>query len=107
IVGDIGGDDGARRDIGAVADLDRRNQRGIGADKGTGADLGPVLGEAVVIAGDGAGADIGASTHARVSNVGEVVGLGLVAELRGLGLDEVADAYAAAEFRSGTKPRER
>ena len=57
---DVLGDDAARADIGALADLDRRHQRGVGADEGAGADLGAMLGEAVIVAGDGAGADIGA-----------------------------------------------
>ena len=62
-------------DIGAVADLDRRHQRGIGADEGALADIGTVLGDAVVIAGDGAGADIGALAHSRIADVAEMIGL--------------------------------
>src|SRR3954468_7758954 len=53
------GDDRARADIGALADFHRRHQRGVGADKGALADQRLVLEEAVVIAGDGAGAEIG------------------------------------------------
>jgi hypothetical protein len=49
----------ARRHIGAIADLDRRHLGGIGADEGSFPDLGQVLAEAVVIADDGAGPDIG------------------------------------------------
>src|SRR5580704_5083898 len=56
IVGHVLGDHRAGADIGAVADVHRRHQRGIGADEGTLADRGLVLCEAVVVAGDGAGA---------------------------------------------------
>src|SRR4051812_34561894 len=44
------GDDGAGTHIGAIADLDRRHQRRIRADKRALADVGAVLGLAVVIA---------------------------------------------------------
>ena len=64
------GDDRARADIGAVADLDRRDQRRVRADERALADVGAVLGRAVVVAGDGAGADIGARADARVADVG-------------------------------------
>src|SRR6185437_16556480 len=59
VVRDIPGDDRARADIGAGADLDRRHQRRVGADEGALADQRLVLAKAVVIAGDGAGADVG------------------------------------------------
>ena len=59
----------AGADIGAVADLDRRHQRRVRADEGAVADIGAVLGDAVVIAGDGAGADIGARADPRVADI--------------------------------------
>ena len=52
-------DDRARTDIGAIADPDRRHQRGIGTNEGAFADRRLVLEEAVIVAGDGAGADVG------------------------------------------------
>ena len=64
------GDHRAGADIGAVADLDRRHQRRIRADEGALADIGAVLGDAVVIAGDGAGADIGARADPRIADIG-------------------------------------
>ena len=47
----------------------------VGADEHVRADLGAVLVDAVVIAGDGAGADIGARADACVADIGEVIGL--------------------------------
>src|SRR6185437_8336653 len=53
IVGHVAGDHRAGANIGAAADLHRRDQRGVGADKGAGADDGLVLGKTVIVAGDG------------------------------------------------------
>src|SRR5688572_8620275 len=63
----IARDDASRADERTVADLDRRNQRAVGADEGALADLGAVLGEAVIVAGDRAGADIGLLADAGVT----------------------------------------
>ena len=59
------GDDAAGRHVGALADLHRRHQRAVGADEGLGADHGPPLAVAVVVHGDGAGADIAAARRCR------------------------------------------
>src|SRR5690242_19571789 len=56
--GDVLGDDGAGTDDGAVADANRSDQCSVRADEGTGTDLRPIFAEAVVIAGDRAGADV-------------------------------------------------
>ena len=104
---DVLGDDAARADIGALADLDRRHQRGVGADKGAGADLGAMLVEAVIVAGDGAGADISARADAGIADISEVVNLGALADLRLLDLDEIADMRVLGESGAGPQPRER
>ena len=49
------------------------------------------LARAVVIAGDGAGADIGAGADAGVADIGEVIGLGAGLDHGLLDLDEIAD----------------
>ena len=51
------------------ADADRCNQRAVGADECARADLRPILAETVVIAGDGAGADIGFLADRRIADV--------------------------------------
>ncbi len=107
IGGDVLGDDAAGTDIGALADLDRRHQRGVGADKGACPDLGPMLVEAVIVAGDGAGADVSARADARVADISEMVNLGALADLGLLDLDEVADMGVRGERSAGPEPRER
>src|SRR5215467_13375121 len=47
-------------DIGAVADANGSHQRSIAANKNTAADDGGIFGEAVIVAGDGSRADVGA-----------------------------------------------
>src|SRR4029077_10149045 len=54
----VPGDHAAGGNEGARADGDRRTERAVGADEGPGTDDGLVLAEAVVVAGNGAGADI-------------------------------------------------
>src|SRR4051812_23860126 len=49
VVRHVLGDDRARSDIRALADLHRRHQRGVGADEGALADRGLVLEEAVIV----------------------------------------------------------
>jgi hypothetical protein len=72
VVRHVRGDDGAGADIGAVADFHRRHQRGVGAGEGARADRGLVLEEAVVVAGDGAGAEVGVGADMDVADIGEM-----------------------------------
>src|SRR5687768_2080603 len=101
----VAGDDRARSDIGAVADFDRRDQGRIGADEGVPADLGAMLRDTVVIAGDGAGTDIGAGTNGGVADIAEVVGLGAGLDDRLLDLDEIADVHVVLEASARAKSR--
>ena len=103
----VAGDDAAGGDDRAVADRDRRHQRRVRADKRALADNRAELVKAVVIAGDRAGADIGAGADVAVAEIGEVVGLGPGAEPGRLDLDEIADMHVALEHRAGTQPRVR
>src|SRR6185312_14433777 len=105
--GDVLGDDAAGANIGALADLHRRDQRRIGADERAGANLGAMLVEAVIVAGDGTGADVSASANAGVADISEMVNLGAFADLGLLDLHEVADMSVGGEARAGSEPRER
>ena len=97
------GDHRARRRDRAVADFDRRHQSGVGADERARADIGFGLGEAVIIAGDGARADIGALSHPGVAQIGEMIGLGAFFNHRILHFHEVADMRARADL--GARPQ--
>src|SRR3546814_7393717 len=63
-----------------------------------------MLGEAVVVAGDGAGPEIGAGADPGVADIGEVVGLGTRFDHRVLDLDEVADVGTFADRRPRPQP---
>src|SRR5262249_10650414 len=53
------GDDAARSDVGARTDLDGGNEGGIRADEGALADVGEMLGKAVVVAENSSRPDVG------------------------------------------------
>jgi hypothetical protein len=94
-------------DIGTVADLDGGDERRIRTDEGAGADLGLVLAESVIVAGDGASADIGSGAYMGVANVSEMGRFGVVTELSGFRFHEIADPRARSKLRARTQPRER
>ena len=66
-----------------------------------------MLEDPVVVAGDRAGADVGARTDARVADVGEVVRLGALLDDRVLDLDEVADMRVLGDLGTGPQAGER
>src|SRR3546814_11407727 len=74
--------------------------------EGAGADAGAGLQEAGVVAGDGAGADVGGRADRGIAEIGEVVRLGALAELGVLDLDEVADVGGATDARARAQARE-
>src|SRR5689334_1355823 len=75
------GDDRAGRDDGAITHGDRGDQRGVRADEAAGADDRPGLGEAVIVARDGAGANVALRADCGIAEISEVVGLGARAQL--------------------------
>ena len=92
----------------ARADRHRRDQLGVGSDVHVVLDDGAVLVRAVVVAGDGAGADVDVAADARVADVGQVVGLAARPDRARLDLDEVADVRPRrASDRRRTDPRVR
>src|SRR5690606_15714990 len=66
-----------------------------------------VLVGAVVVAGDGARADVGARTDLGIAQVAQVTGLGALAEHRVLQLDEVADVGLFAQHGARAQAGER
>src|SRR5690606_24526680 len=100
VVGHVQREGGARADVGAVTDADGCDERGVRADERARADDGRVLLLAIIVAGDGARADVGARADLGVAKIGQVAGLGARAEARVLDLDEVADLGALAKLRA-------
>src|SRR5690606_28253925 len=103
--GGVAGDHRTGADGGVAADLHRRHQRGVRADEGVVADHRGRLVGTVVVAGDGAGADVDAAADFGVADVAEVVGLAALAQGRVLGLDEIADVHAIGEHRARAEAR--
>src|SRR5215469_8016827 len=66
-----------------------------------------MLDEAVVIASDGTGADVGLAPDFRVAEVGKMRGFAAFTERAFLKLDEIADARASEKMRLRAKPGER
>ncbi len=61
--------------------------------------------EAVVVAEDRPGPDVGLLAHRPVAEIGQVVGLGAPAHLDLLDLDEVADVGLLADVGARPQPR--
>src|SRR6185437_8332837 len=97
----------AGADGGLRADRHRRHQGGVRADEGAVIDAGDELVHAVVVAGDGAGADVDAAADLGIAQVAEMVGLAAFADAGFLDLDEVAHVHAGGEFGAGAQTRER
>ena len=73
------GDGGAGADDAARAHVYRGHQGGVAADKRAFANNGAVFFMAIVIAGDGAGADVHIFANVGIAQVAEVPGLGAAA----------------------------
>ena len=65
-----------------------------------------MLQEAVIIAGNDAGPDIGGHADLRVADIGQVIDLGALLERRVLDLDEIPDPRTPGNDRTRSKPRE-
>ena len=70
--GHILGDGAAGGGVGTVAYLDRSHKVGVAANEAVIADLGAELILAVVVAGDGAAAEVAVLAHIAVADVGQV-----------------------------------
>src|SRR5437879_1907051 len=103
---DVFGDRGTRGDIGAIADSNRGNQRGIASDKNFVADVRRKFVEAVVVAGNRAGADVCFLADLRIAEIGEVHRLGAFADSALLQFDEISDARIRFQVIVRAKARE-
>src|SRR5579862_1904916 len=92
--GNVFCDDRPRGDIGPVAHAHRSDQRGVAADKDAAADGRGMFARAVVVAGNGAGTDVGFTPDARVAQIAQVHSLHALAENAVLRFDEVTHVRA-------------
>ena len=106
VFGNIVGDARRCANVRAFAEFHRGHESGIAADEDAILDHRLVLVNAVVVAGDGAGADVHFLADYGITKIGEVIGFGAAAKLRLLQLDEVADVGSGGDFIAGTKMRE-
>src|SRR5699024_4842039 len=94
VLGDVLGHGGAGGDEGSVLHLHRRDKVGVASDEHMAADGGAVLLEPVIVAGDGAAAEIAVLAHVAVSHIGQVGHLGAFAQVAVFQLDKRADLGA-------------
>src|SRR6185312_14993055 len=95
----------AAADVRPFADRDRSDELRITADERPVFDRGLVLVHAVVVAGDGAGADVDLRADLRVAEIGEMHRLGTRTERGLFQLHEVADTRAVADDGAAAKMR--
>ena len=105
--GHVVGDRGSRGDVRALPHRDGRNELRIAADEDAVFDDCRMLGHAVVVARDRAGADVDVPADRRVAQVGKVIRLRSLPHRRLLQLDERPDARARADRALGSHVRER
>src|SRR6185369_5471728 len=97
------GDGRAGADIGAAGNAHRRDQRRVRADEAVVLDHRTILRDAVVIARNGARADVDSRADLRVTDVAQVIDLRLRGEPARLDFDEIADVHFLGEVRAGTQ----
>src|SRR5271166_6521149 len=99
------GDARGRSNIGSFAHPHRSDQRAVAADKDAVSDHGFMFVYAVIVAGDGSGADVHACADFCVAQVGKMIRLRSFAQLDLLSLDEVAHVRALADLAAGPQVR--
>src|SRR6202050_2670120 len=102
----LAGDGGAGANGGARADRYRRHQHAVGAGMNIIPQHAAVFVRTVVVGNDGAGADVDALAQLAVTDVGEMIGLGVIAQTGVFYLDEMSDVHAACPPRPGTQAGE-
>src|SRR5450755_1707486 len=103
--GNLMADGRARADGRPFAHRDRRDELCIRSDMHVVLDDGAVLVRAVVVTGDGAGADVDVAAYARVADVGQVIGFAACTDNARLDLDEISDVHLVGEHGRGPYSR--
>ena len=98
---------GAGGDGGAGVDGEGGDEFGVGADEYVITDDGFVLLNAVVVTGNGAGADVDPCSDLAVADVAEMVGLGALAQGRLFYFDKITDMHILIEAGTGADAGER
>src|SRR5690606_4346689 len=88
---------------GATPYGNRRNQLGIRADKGVVLDSGAEFVDAIVIASNGARADVDTLAYLRIADIGQMIGFAACAQRAVLDLDEVAYMRMLAQLGTRTQ----
>src|SRR5699024_4017304 len=101
------GDDATGADGRTTTDVQRSHQRRVGADESALTDHREVLVGAVVVTGDGAGADVGLRADLGIADVAQMRGLRASGQPGLLDLDEIAHLYAGGQLRTGPQPCKR
>ncbi|VWX51967.1 conserved hypothetical protein [Micrococcus luteus] len=104
---DVVADHRAGTGVGAVAHRDRGREHRVRAGAHVGPDHGAVLGDAVVVGGDVAAADVGVLADLGVPGVAQVGELGAAAHGHVLGLVERADLAVLPQHRARAQVGER
>ena len=107
VLAHFAGDRGTGADGRSLAHRHRRHQLGVRADKDVILDDGLVLVGAIVVAGDGTGANIHIGTNLAVAQIAQMTRLGAKPEGGILDLDEVADMGLFPQHGTRTQPGER
>src|ERR1035438_4623541 len=101
------GDARARADKRTLSHADWSHEGGIAAHEYPLSNLRAVLVHAVVVAGNYPRPDVRALAYLCIAQVGEVAGLGSLAQLRLFGLNKVADVRIFADFAFRSQVRKR
>src|SRR5262249_23618178 len=94
-------------DVSVITDGDRCHQLRVTADLHAIADDGTRFAEAVVVARDRTGADIGVSTDLSITEISVMIGIRPGTEDGVLGLYKIPDMHAGPQARAGAQLRER
>src|SRR6266540_6176277 len=101
------GNRGSSADVSALPDFDRRDDRCIASDEGAILDDRRAFDAAIVVACDGAGADIDVGTDGGITKIRQMIGFAPRAKRRFLQLDEIPDMGVRTDVGTRSQVRER